>query len=225
MICDTCNKINRTCHPENKEEKIIKEFCKLIPKKKKDNWDFVGNINKYIVLLAKNNFTGLLEVNKEMKDGTIDDNVKGLSNDNLKNALHNEMKIYKYLMSKHKNKRASQFYAMFAITLNRLIENLADELSNNNVKSTKNIEGQKYADEGGRNAAVKEFCDNISKSFGNTKEERQKLIDELNKIAKRNDGRDNGYTYILNNVLEVMFELIETHRHTRFLRFSEICRS
>ena len=224
MICDTCNKINRTCLPENKEEKIIKEFCKLIPK---DPTEDIGNFedDDFIYAFGKN--SDFLNPIKAPENYDLNVN-------ELQGALKTEMKIMQYLMKKHKNRRAASFAQKILYPtiekLNKILEKQLEESKVDVVNDNKFEQNQKGgADtftkdnkEQQRQQGIKQYCNKIAKEHTAFYTQKGNLISELGNICKREDGRNNYFVQTLNNAHEIIDELVNNRRHTRFLRFSEI---
>ena len=219
MICDTCNSINNCLLPKDREQEIIKKFCRKIPKDNINPDDFTSMLFFFAKYFDKNKTNELFEKNSDFgKNDSIDE----LSIDELKTALQNETKVLNYLMKKHKNKRALQFYQVFSLTIGKLKGKLADKLSENKIIVDKDDKTVSYADENGRWASIKSFCDNLKKNIVMTQNQRSQLAYELTHIAKRDDSRNNTYIYDLNNISETVYQLITEHRHSRFLTFSQI---
>lgn len=219
MICDTCNSINNCLLPKDREQEIIKKFCRKIPKNDIDLDDVLSYIVFFAKYFDKNKMNELFENNSDFaKNNSIDE----LTIDELKTALQNETKVLNYLMKKHKNKRALQFYNVFSVTIGKLKEKLAEKLAENEIIVDKDDKSVLYANDDGRWASMKSFCDNLKKNIVMTQDQRSQLADKLTHIAKRDDSRNNTYIYDLNNISETVYQLIEGHRHSRFLTFSQI---
>lgn len=219
MICDTCNSINNCLLPKDREQEIIKKFCRKIPKNDINLSDCISYVVFFAKYFDKNKTNELFEKNSDFgKNDSIDE----LSIDELKTALQNETKVLNYLMKKHKNKRALQFYNVFSGTIGKLKEKLAEKLAENEIIVDKDDKSVLYADDNGRWASMKSFCDNLKKNIVMTQDQRSQLADKLTHIAKRDDSRNNTYIYDLNNISETVHQLITEHRHSRFLTFSQI---
>lgn len=219
MICGACNSINNCPLPKDREQEIIKKFCRKIPKNGINSDDVISYVVFFAKYFDKNKTNELFEKNSDFGKN---DSIDKLSIDELKTALQNETKVLNYLMKKHKNKRALQFYQVFSLTIGKLKEKLSNKLSENKIIFDKDDRTVSYADDNGRWASIKSFCDNLKKNIVMTQNQRSQLAYELTHIAKRYDGRNNTYIYDLNNISETVYQLITEHRHSRFLTFSQI---
>ena len=213
MICDTCNKINRAYLPLTQEEKDIREFCKKIPK---DPTEDISNfeVNDLIYTFAKGD--NILEPTKKPEDHNWE--VK-----ELQTALKSEMEIMKYLMKKHKNRRAASFAKNILYpTITKLSEILEEQLEKNKVSVSKNNKFAQYGSEDSRQIGIKKYCNEITKNYSDFLSQKDKLVENLGEICMRGDNRTNDFVQTLNNAHEIIDELVNNHKHTRFLHFSEI---
>lgn len=213
MICDTCEKINRFCLPSTTEEKAIIEFCKKIPKTTGIDSKFAEDKEKYINLCA-NNFN----------DNGKNKNLEELDEKELKNALQNEMKVFRYLMSKHKNSRAFVFYNdIFFPTYDTLVNKLNNKLENKNYQE--NEKNEKYDKKNANDNRVKEqkeyFDKNIKKGLL-TQEDINNLANNFQKTFKLEGNRRNKYLQDLCDGAELIKYAIDNHRHKRGINFTYV---
>ena len=212
MICDTCNKINRACLPENKEEKIIKEFCKKIPKEDGMENSLIEKKNEYINWFA-NNFQ---EQNDNKEPGVLDEK-------ELKNALQNEMKVFRYLMSKHKNSRALVFYNnIFVPTYNTLSEKLMATLGDNYQEDEKKDTYNKTDANNKRVQQQKNFFDSIQKSKSAFDGRRETVLKNFKTAFDKEGNRRNKYLQDLCDGAELIKYAIDNHRHQRGINFTYV---
>ena len=220
MVCDSINVLrqlnnrgrrNKQEYYEKKAQKI-KEFCKLIPKEDGMENSLIEKKNEHINWFA-NNFKKS-EENKELAE---------LDEKELQQALKNELQVFRYLMSKHKNSRALVFYnSIFVPTYEALSAKLMTTLGSNYQEEEEKNKYDKTEANDKRVQEQKKFLDSIKKGKNAFNEQFQNLVDNFSKAFTAEGNRRNKFLKNLNDGAELIKYAIDNHRHQRGINFTYV---
>lgn len=222
MICDSCygkcEKINRAFLPKStflskaENEQTVKEFCKLIPKKDGMENPLTEKKKEHINWFA-NDFQESKE-NKELAE---------LDEKELQQALKNELQVFRYLMSKHKNSRALVFYnSIFIPTYEALSAKLMTTLGSNYQEEEEKNKYDKTEANNKRVQEQKKFLDSIKKGKNAFNEQFQNLVDNFSKAFTAEGNRRNKYLQDLCDGADLIKYAIDKHRHQRGINFTYV---